>query len=266
MKKIIKTPKEGICQITIADERWYLFEKDKGEHEYYPSTTWICSYYPKGIAFHKWLASKGWDEAEAIKVAAGDKGSKVHKAIEDLLDGKEVKMNSKYVSPATDKEEELSLEEYECLMSFQAWHSEVKPRLMAKELIVSNKEYGYAGTVDFICEIEGKIWVIDFKTSQNVWPEHELQVSAYAHALRDAYQHIDKLGILQLGYRKNKKNYNKKNYKLTEVEDKFDLFLAARQIWANETKDVKPLKRDYPLTLTLEELSDDAEGTNASRI
>lgn len=241
MKKYIKQIDNGV-QITIADERWYLF----GEKEYFPSVTWIASYYPKGVAFHKWLASKGWDEAEAIKSAAGDKGSKVHRAIEDLLDGKEVKMDSLYANPTTEKAEELTLEEYECLMSFTAWWQAHKPTLLAKELVLTNREYGYAGTADLVCRIEDKVWLIDFKTSQNIWPEHRLQISAYAHALRDAHQQIDTLGILQLGYRRNKHAY-----KFTEIEDCFDLFLAARKIWEAETAGQEPLKREYPLALCL---------------
>lgn len=255
MKKIIKEVNRNITQVTIADERWYVVR-----NQYIPSVTWICSYYPKGQAFWRWLASKGWDEAQAIKVAAGDKGSKVHKAIESLLDGKEVPMTALFVNPTTEKEEELTLEEYECLMSFVEWWKACKPTCLGKELVVVNREYGYAGTVDLICEVGGERWVIDFKTGQNVWPEHRLQVSAYAHALRDAHQRIDKLGILQIGYQRNKHNY-----KLTEVEDCFDLFMATRQIWATETAGQKPLKRDYPLALRLEDVKNEDDGATPDR-
>ena len=97
MKKLIRDvdEKRGIVQITTYDERWYAHEvKDPitgiPTVIFVPSVTWVAESYPKGIAFYKWLADKGWDEAEAIKEAAGDKGSKVHHAIEDLLAGREV--------------------------------------------------------------------------------------------------------------------------------------------------------------------------------
>ena len=54
------------------------------------------------------------------------------------------------------------------------------------------------------------------------------------------------LGILQVGYRRNKAGW-----KLTEVEDQFPLFLAAKQIWAKECEGVEPFKKDYPLSITL---------------
>jgi hypothetical protein len=68
-----------------------------------------------------------------------------------------------------------------------------------------------------VCEIAGQPYIIDFKTGQNVWPEYELQVSAYKHALEDKGF---KLAILQVGYKRNKAGW-----KFTEIEDKFDLFL-----------------------------------------
>jgi len=236
MKIEIKKVQNGILRVTTTDERWYQI----GE-TFLPSVTWICGHYPKGIAFYKWLADKGWDEAEAIKSAAGDKGSKVHKAIEDILKGKTVKYDSKYRNPSTEELEELTPQEYGCVMSFVDWAKETNPEVIATEYTVINQELGYAGTVDFKAKINGQVYLIDLKTSQQVWPEHELQVSAYKHADKG----VEKLAILQVGY-----NRNKAKYKFTDIEDKFDLFLAARQIWVNETAGTVPLQKDYPLTLS----------------
>lgn len=239
MKRIVKKETAtGIVQITICDERWYELEGI-----FVPSVTWIADHYPKGTAFYKWLANHGWDEAESLKQAAGDKGSKVHNAIVDLIDGKTVKMTDSYYNETLDAQEELSLEEYEALMSFADWWKEAKPTVLAQDYIVWNQEKGYAGTVDLLCGIDGENWLIDFKTSQYIWPSHELQISAYKHA--DTNE-IDKLAILQLGFRRNKRKW-----KLTEIEDKFDLFLAAKKVWQNENAGIEPKKRDYPVEIKL---------------
>ena len=252
MKKqiIVKNEKDKVLQITTTDERWYAFESEDPKTKlpifnFVPSVTWICESYPKGIGFYKWLADKGWDEAEAIKAAAGDKGSKVHKAIETLLNGDPVKMEDKFVNPTTEQLEELTAEEYEALCSFADWFNSVKPEILATEITVVNKEQNYAGTVDFVARIDGKVWLIDFKTSQNVWPSYELQVSAYKHALKD--KKVDGLAILQIGYKRNKNGW-----KWNEVEDKFDLFLAAQKIWANDHGTEKPSQKDLPIQLLLE--------------
>jgi hypothetical protein len=237
--EIKKTKENGTIQITTIDERWYYREKDE---KIVPSSTWISGYYPKGTPFYKWLAEKGWDEAEAIKSAAGDKGSKVHRAIELLLTGNTINMDDAIAAndgPVT----ELTKEEWECLMAFCSWFNEMKPEVIATEQVVWNEDVGYAGTLDFLCKIDGVVFLVDFKTSQNLWPEHELQLSSYKHAL---VEQPEKMAVLQIGYRRNKKGW-----KFTEIEDKFDLFLAAKQIWWNENKNVTPKTKDYPPSLSL---------------
>lgn len=236
----------GIVQITTPDERWYQVDG-----KFVPSVTWVCEYYPKGIAFYKWLAgAKNWDEAEAIKVAAGEKGSKVHHACGDLLEGKEVFIGSQYSNSDGDVSE-LTIEEYECIMSFVEWFEETKPVVISREFVVINPTENYAGMVDLFCTIDGVPWLIDLKTSPNIWPSHMLQVSAYREAdtpiIEKSVMRASKLGILQLGYKRNKT----KKYKFTEVDDKYAEFLAARLIWINETKGVVPKQKDYPLTLQL---------------
>jgi len=247
MKKEIRTvdEKKGILQVTTVDERWYIkpsVDSITGlpSYVYVPSVTWICEHYPKGIGFYKWLANKGWDEAEALKEAAGDKGSKVHQAVALLIDGQTITMEHALTNPKTEQAEQLSLEEYEAVVSFADWFAKAKPKIIQKEFAVWGD--GYAGTVDLLCEIDGQTYIVDFKTSQYIWPSHELQVSAYAKTLNKPV----KMAILQLGYR-----LNKNRYKFTEVEDNYQEFLAAKLIWAKEQKGVCPKQKDYPLSIKL---------------
>ena len=219
MKKQIRetTSDKKTVQVTIADERWYVRDSTDPvtglpSYQYVPSVTWIAGFYPKGIQFYQWLAKKGWDEAEAIKSAAGDKGSKVHSAIEALLNGQEVKMDSQFLNRSKGEMEELTVEEYECILSFADWWKTLPEQktIISTEITVWSDAHGYAGTVDLVLEMEGVYWIVDIKTGQSVWSEYELQVSAYKHALK-----LDKevkLGIIQVGYRKNKNRY-----KFTEI-------------------------------------------------
>ena len=271
MQKIIKEvdTKRQIIQITCADERWYL-KSSKDEktglpiYRGVPSVTWIAGYYPKGIAFYKWLADKGWDEAEALKSAAGDKGSRVHLAIDQILSGEEFKIDTKVMDKTSGEMVELSLEELICVKSFCDWRNEAKPEILATEITVFSEKYGYAGTVDLICKIDGVLYVVDFKTSKQVWMEHELQISAYRSALESGenpiYERNEngtdtgkmitptemKTAILQVGY-----NRNKNGYKFTETVDRFDMFLTAKKIWALETdgQDIKVL--EFPIVLSV---------------
>jgi hypothetical protein len=252
-KQIRVVDKENkIVQITTVDERWYSKEIPDPvtgipTHLFVPSSTWICSYYPKGIAYHQWIAQKGWDKAEEIKNAAGDKGSKVHFGLEMIFDGKKLLMNDRLPSPQTGNQEEITLEEWECLMSAVRWAEARQPQSVQGEFNVFNDKDGYAGTVDRIFVIDGKPYIVDFKTSKNIWPEHRLQLSSYKHALIEMGMPGAKdLGmmILQVGYK-----LNRLGYKETEIEDKFDTFLAVKKIWADENSNEKPKQRDYPLAL-----------------
>lgn len=271
MEKIIKVTdqKRGIVQITTADERWYMRESRNGETglpEFVavPSVTWICGHYPKGVGFYKWLADKGWNEAEALKVSAGDKGSRVHEALSAILAGQEVRIDSKFVSKLSGREEELSMEEIDCILSFVAWKASLESfEPIAWDITVFSEQHGYAGSIDLVARINGELYVVDFKTSKQVWAEYELQVSAYRQALENGENPLYlpnangtesnvlldcsgmKTAILQVGY-----TLNKAGWKFTETENKFPLFLAAKQIWANECAGQKPKQKDYPIVLS----------------
>lgn len=239
----------GIVQITTADERWYKIEEKDKPARFMPSVTWICGYYPKGIGFMKWLSEHGWDEAEAVKQAAGDKGSKVHRAISDILKGAVVKIDDKYGNNDGDEPTELTVAEYEAIISFVNWLNEIQPEVMAVDYTLVNEKENYAGTIDMKLKIKGEIWIVDIKTSKDVYPSHEIQVSAYKQADKE----VQKIAILQVGYARNKAKF-----KFTEVQDQFPLFQAAKAIWAKETEGVFPKQRDFPLEVKWNKVIDPA--------
>ena len=63
--------------------------------------------------------------------------------------------------------------------------------------LVSNK-YGYGGTVDCYAKLDGKIALIDFKTSNGVWPEMRCQVAAYAELLRENGYPVEEVHLLRI--------------------------------------------------------------------
>lgn len=227
--------KNQLIQITTDDERWYLVDK-----VYIPSVSWIASYYPKGIGFYKWLANTGWDEAESLKETAGNRGSIVHKAIEALVAGGVIHHNS--IFEVEGKARELTVDEYEAVLSFAKWWESVNPKLIASEFTTISKEYNFAGTIDLKVKIDDEVWIIDIKTSSDIWPSHKIQLSAYAKS-----EGIKRMGIIQVGYKRNRNRY-----KFTEIEDQFPLFLASQIIWENETFGQHPLQRDLPLSVKLQ--------------
>ena len=55
---------------------------------------------------------------------------------------------------------------------------------LRSEEAVFHPEHRYAGRVDLVARLGGRLVVVDLKTSARVYPEHLLQVGAYALALR----------------------------------------------------------------------------------
>lgn len=270
MKKHIREvdEKKGIMQVTILDERFYskqVTDETTGLPiiKYYPSISWIAGFYPKGVEFYKWLAAKGWDEAENIKTTAGDKGTKVHAAIEDVLNGVEVRIDSKYMNKTLETMQELTLEECDAILSFKKWQDETKPIKLLTEATLLSDKFNCAGTLDFLYRVEGEeantIHLMDFKISKMVWKSYELQVSAYKQLVLEALVNGDIIiegldlsqpiniicEVILLGYTKNKAGF-----KLNVIPDKFDLFLSARSIWAEENDGASPSKKDYPIVLS----------------
>lgn len=263
--------KAGVMRVTTLNERFYIKPAKNPktglpQYQFYPSSTWIAGYYPKGIGFYKWLANKGWDEAEAIKVAAGGKGSKVHWACETIDKGLPIDIvKDKFLNPNTDQLEELTIEEVDCVKSFVDFLNDYKPELVANEITIFGD--GYAGTGDKIYRIRKQIWIVDLKTGKSIWEEQKLQLSSYKHAKEFVFngELVDykKLGItdkewsdrkqaiLQLGYN-GYRTEGKARYKFTEIEDKYELFIVAMQIWKNENPKSRPKEIFYPLILKSE--------------
>jgi len=258
IKEIITLDNQKVCRITTEDERFYGRETKNPETgvpeiEWFPSVTWIKGYYYTSPYLVKWIADKGLSEAERIKKEAGTKGDRVHQATEDIDKGLEIKIDDNYPNKETGEMEELTADEIEAIMSYRDYIDVARPELVANEMTVFGKNY--AGTLDRIFRIDGQIWIIELKASKSIWKDMILQISSYSHAeidykalgIADEEWKNRKLAILQIGYSKNKNRY-----KLTEVEDRYDLFEIAYRVWAEENPDAKPKQRDFPLVIKSE--------------
>lgn len=262
MQKEIKLvdKERGIIRITTVDERWYSREttnKETGlpEFEFKPSMSWIAGKYPKGIGYMQWLAKNGWDEAEAIKKSRGQSGSIVHHACEQIALGNDVAHDQLFENKEIGAMQELTVDEYEAVISFKNWYDSIvalNPKVIATEFIIWGEKW--AGTGDLIIEVdredmagERELWLIDLKTSQNVFDSHTIQLNGYFSApiIVNGTEIVPtRMFILQVGYRRNKNKY-----KLTEVEkDKTKLDIAYN-IWNIDHGTEAPLQRDLPLVI-----------------
>lgn len=68
---------------------------------------------------------------------------------------------------------------------FYDWAEEHRVEFLASEVSVYSRIFWYAGTFDFICRIDGKLLLGDFKTSKQIDGTYLAQAGAYALAVEE---------------------------------------------------------------------------------
>jgi hypothetical protein len=101
----------------------------------------------------------------------------------------------------------------------------IKP--IKNELQLISKVYGYGGTLDLYCEIDGKKTLVDFKTSKAIYKEYHLQLSAYSGLLIENDMPIEQYYIFRID--KETGDFEDKKVVLTGKE--FTLFLKYLEIY-----------------------------------
>ena len=82
------------------------------------------------------------------------------------------------------------------MQNFHKWVESREIEWLACEKKVYSRSWEYAGTIDALAKINGKLCVIDFKTSAKIYKEYYLQVSAYCNAIGEMMGNFPKLGMI----------------------------------------------------------------------
>lgn len=108
-------------------------------------------------------------------------GSIVHDFAEDYMTARKLAMEEPPM-PVNEKAQKS-------VNQFLDWVSEIDIKPYETEQICFHTSHDYAGTYDLLAEIDGKLTVIDYKTSKAIYDEYWMQVAAYLFASR----HLRKL-------------------------------------------------------------------------
>jgi len=237
-------------RLSILDERFYLGVDGV---TYYPSVTTVLEAYHKGYGYYEWLKGVGFN-AETIMQKAGESGTKVHNAIDRILEGGEVEWSAESGSL------NYTLEEWQMLVKFMEFWNKYKPKVIAFEQNLVSDIEKIGGTVDLVCEINGETWLIDYKTSNYIHKSHELQLSAYARLWNESNLPIQRTGILWLkaatrGEDKKGVNIQGAGWQLKEFDrpyaDAYKIFQATKVIWDEEHPNYRPKNQIYNTLLSL---------------
>lgn len=231
-------------KVEWLDQRFYTADNIN----YYPSVTTILEVYPKGAGFTQFLKDLG-NNSEQVVQRAAEQGTKIHDCLDRMIKGETIEWQDQY-----------TLEEWKMLMRFTEFWETTKPEVFGNELSLVDETLGFGGTIDLICGINGKVWLIDFKTTNGLYTTHELQISAYAKLYEaQTKRKIDNTAILWLksstrGTDRTGKKIQGEGWQLKEYEnfvESYKTFEYVHQIWKVENPDPKPKNLSYPDKLSI---------------
>ena len=225
---------------------------------WYPRVTKIVTIKAKPALYYYYGEAKSYKAAQEATEQSAKEGTMLHEAVEGLLLNKNPEIPAE-VAPAV-----KAFQEFVAKNNIQ-----VTPELVERRIV--NYDHRYAGTVDAIALIGGKLGVLDIKTSQAIYRDYCLQTSAYMDALKGEFANLQTRWILRIdqiqtcrkcGSRRRTKGGNEKiklNWQdrssrtcvhewsdpIGEIELKefpywqedFQAFLGAKKLWEWENED-----------------------------
>ncbi len=224
-----------------------------------PRVTKIVSIKAKPALNYFYAGLKNYAEGERIKKISADEGTRLHEAVQAILVGD---------SPAIDDDIAPSVAAFRRF--FEKRPFEVDPDYIEYRIV--NRTHRFAGTIDALAMIDGKMGVLDIKTSQSIYRDYNLQTSAYLATLGAELPELQTRWILRIdqarvctrcGAKLRNKGGREKikvdwgnafmrvcehhwsPYPIGEVElqefplweNDFDAFLGAKKLWEWENED-----------------------------
>ena len=212
---------EELKRRNVDSTRYY----EVGGDTIYPSVTSVISFISRK-KFADWRAKVGEVEANRKTKRATTRGTNLHSLFEVYLNNGDYKEQKEYELPLIQ-------------LMFNSAKSKLNDRIgtiYQQETTMSSDRLCLAGTVDLICEFDGELAVVDFKTSEKEKPEEWLedyfvQLSAYWAMFSERTGVVPKKlvvflvaenGDIQIVERRNIMNY------LTILKDYVNQFIRYR--------------------------------------
>ncbi len=240
---------ENVNQVNVLDERFYTLDNET----FYPSVTTVLNVYPKGFGYQDWIKQVGYN-ADIVMRQAAEQGTNVHNAIEAFLNGQELTW-------IVDGKENYTLKEWKMITKFMEFYDRyLTPDgcevLDIERTLFSNK-MKLGGTLDLSCRIFGENWIIDHKTSNNLYITNEMQLAAYKEMYEEnTDRKVDRYGILWLNSsHRSVKEFQGKGWVLKECTKSHDhnlkLYGHTRALWDQENPNYRPANLEFKNTYKL---------------
>lgn len=185
-----------------------------------PSVTTILKILNKP-SLCKWANYLGFKRENVDRVLedSANKGTEVHFMLNALLFRKEYL----YIQQENVSQDYL----YNVLDNFMAWipNHRVKPIFGEKPMTCDM----FGGTIDLYCELDGKLTILDFKTSKNFYSSMFLQLAAYTYMMEMSDLKVEQVCILLI----NDKICKHRIIKREELDLYINTFLQLSDLFHN---------------------------------
>lgn len=268
--KALIEPKYKVWQLNSKGHRYYYRFNEDGTPEFYPSVTTILSQtMPTPPHLVKWIAYKGYEQAEAYKQERAYYGTFMHAQFEELiinrtydLDALKEKLKAymeinrlpdTFIYYADDLKKDV--------LAFAQFVIDYDVRPMAVEIALVHPDYKYAGMIDLPCSLlvkpgkeERVNAIVDFKSGRKgFFEEHEIQLHMYKEMWNANFKDLQ----IERVYNFSPKDWRKKpSYNFTDQTESPN---AAKIPYILQLAAIEDAKRDNVFTSVSGSIILDAE-------
>jgi len=152
---------------------------------WYPRVTKIVDIKAKPALYRFYGKMGSFAAAESVKKKSATEGTLIHETVEKIMTG---------------EKPEIPLSVQPSILAFLQFiekkNIHVDPAYVEHRLV--NYEHRYAGTLDAVALIDGKVGILDIKTSMEIYRDYNLQTSAYIAAMKDVVKGLETRWILRI--------------------------------------------------------------------
>lgn len=153
-----------------------------------PGTTTLIGRFKDSGGLLHWAFSQG-QAAERGEIGslydkrdeAADAGTLAHMMVEAHIRGE----NPNAVLLKNSDAGEVRKLARQAFQSYLAWEAQSRIKIVDQEMSLVSEKYQYGGTPDAIGDIDGNLCLIDWKTSNSVYPDYLIQLSAYKNLIEE---------------------------------------------------------------------------------
>ena len=174
--------------MALYQESLEIFKENNGyviDDIWYPRVTSIVNIKAKPALYRFYADLDSFAQGEEIKKKSADEGTRVHEAAEAILTGKDPVIEPD-IAPAVEAFRKFIDEK----------NVQVDPEYVERRVVNHNDRY--AGTVDSVALIDGKLGVLDLKTSSGIYRDYTLQLAAYFPPLQEQLRSLSTRWVLRL--------------------------------------------------------------------